>query len=121
LQTQPAIERVFYCADPQHPDAEAIKAQFTPGLYGAILSFEIKGLDKPKVMEFMDRLRLIVPGTSLGDVHSLMLYPVVASHRDVAPKMRERMGIRENLVRLATGIEAFEDIQADLDQALRAI
>jgi len=72
-------------------------------------------------MEFMDRLRLIVPGTSLGDVHSLMLYPVVASHRDVAPKMRERMGIRENLVRLATGIEAFEDIQADLDQALRAI
>lgn len=121
LQTHPAIDRVFYCADPQHPDAEAIKAQFTPGLYGAILSFEIKGLNKPKVMEFMDRLQLIVPGTSLGDVHSLMLYPVVASHRDVAPKMRERMGIRENLVRLAAGIESFEDIRADLDQALRSI
>jgi cystathionine beta-lyase/cystathionine gamma-synthase len=43
----------------------------------------------------------------------------MASHRDVAPKMRERMGIRENLVRVAAGIEAVEDIYADLDGALR--
>ncbi len=55
---------------------------------------------------FMDRLKMIVPGTSLGDVHTLLLYPVMASHRDVSPKMRERMGIRENLVRVAAGIEA---------------
>lgn len=119
LRTHPCVDRVFYCSDPEHPDAEAIQRQFAPGLFGAILSFEIKGADKQAVMAFMDRLRMVVPGTSLGDVHSLMLYPVMASHRDVAPKMRERMGIRENLVRLAAGIEAVEDIQADLDQALR--
>jgi cystathionine gamma-synthase/methionine-gamma-lyase len=69
----------------------------------------------------MDRLKMIVPGTSLGDVHTLLLYPVSASHRNVSPKMRERMGIRENLVRVAAGIEAAEDIIADLDQALHAI
>ncbi len=62
---------------------------------------------------------MVVPGTSLGDVHTLLLYPVMASHRDVAPKQRERMGIRENLVRVAVGIEAVEDIYADLDAALR--
>jgi cystathionine gamma-synthase/methionine-gamma-lyase len=63
---------------------------------------------------------MIVPGTSLGDVHTLLLYPAMASHRDVAPKQRERMGIRENLVRVSAGIEAVEDIYADLDAALRA-
>lgn len=119
LRTHPCIERVYYCSDPQHPDAAAIQHQFVPGLYGAILSFEIKDANKESVMAFMDRLRMIVPGTSLGDVHTLVLYPIMASHRDVAPKMRERMGIRENLVRVAAGIEAVEDIQADLDQALR--
>ena len=56
--------------------------------------------------------------TSLGDVHSMMLYPVMSSHRELAPKHRERMGIRDNLVRLSVGIEAAEDIIADLDQAL---
>jgi cystathionine beta-lyase/cystathionine gamma-synthase len=48
-----------------------------------------------------------------------LLYPIISSHRDVSPKMRERMGIRENLVRLAVGIENVSDIIADLDHALQ--
>jgi cystathionine gamma-synthase/methionine-gamma-lyase len=40
---------------------------------------------------------------SLGDVHTMMLYPVISSHREISPKHRERMGIRENLVRLSVG------------------
>ena len=71
------------------------------------------------IFRFMDRLKLVVRGTSLGDVHSLMLYPTMSSHRELSPKQRERMGIRDNLVRLSAGIEAVEDILADLDQALR--
>lgn len=118
LAGHPQVERVFYCADPVHPDAATIKNFFAPGLYGAILSFEIKDASKEQVLAFMDRLGMIVPGTSLGDVHSLLLYPWMASHRNVAPKMRERMGIKENLVRIAAGIEALDDIIADLDQAL---
>ncbi len=119
LRQHKAVERVYYCADPQHPDAETIKKLFAPGLYGAILAFEIKDADRAGVLNFMNKLKMVVPGTSLGDVHTLLLYPVMASHRDVAPKMRERMGIRENLVRVAVGIEAVEDIYADLDAALR--
>ena len=120
LTTHPCVDRVYYCSDPNHPDACAIKHLFAPGLFGAILSFEIKDADKAAVMAFMDRLKMIVPGTSLGDVHTLLLYPAIASHRDISPKMRERMGIRENLVRVAVGIEAVEDIIADLDSALPA-
>jgi cystathionine gamma-synthase/methionine-gamma-lyase len=114
------VDKVNYCGDPNHPDAAVIQKSFAPGLYGGILSFEIKGADRAAVMQFMNRLKMIVPGTSLGDVHSLLLYPVIASHRDVAPKLRERMGIRDNLVRISAGIEALEDIKADLDAALRS-
>lgn len=118
LMRDSRVERVYTCSDPKHPDAETIKDLFAPGLYGAVVSFEIAGADRQAVLEFMDRLRMIVPGTTLGDVHTLLLYPTMASHRDVSPKQRERMGIRDNLVRLAMGIEAADDIMADLDQAL---
>jgi cystathionine gamma-synthase/methionine-gamma-lyase len=116
-----AIERVYYCADPNHPDARAIRQFFAPDLFGAIVSFEITDANKASVLKFMDGLRMIVPGTSLGDVHTLLLYPFISSHRNVAPRVREQMGIRENLVRIAAGIEAVDDILADLDHALKMI
>lgn len=118
LDGHPCVERVYYCGRPDHPDAAAIERCFRPGLFGAILSFEIKDAAKEDVIAFMDRLKMIVPGTSLGDVHTLLLYPLIASHRTISPKMRDRMGIRDNLVRVAAGIEHIDDIKADLDQAL---
>jgi cystathionine gamma-synthase/methionine-gamma-lyase len=118
LSAHPCVERVHYCSDPKHPDSEAIRQLFPPGLFGAVLSFEIKDANSASVMAFMDRLEMIVRGTSVGDVHTLLLYPVMSSHRDVSPKTRERMGIRENLVRVAVGIESVDDIIADLDNAL---
>jgi cystathionine beta-lyase/cystathionine gamma-synthase len=48
----------------------------------------------------------------------MVLYPWIASHRDVSPKQKQRMGIRENLVRLSVGIESLDDIVADVAQAL---
>jgi cystathionine gamma-synthase/methionine-gamma-lyase len=83
-----------------------------------MVSFEIQGAGRAEIFRFMDRLKLIVRGTSLGDVHSIMLYPAMSSHREVSPAERRRMGIRDNLVRLSVGIEAAEDILADLEQAL---
>lgn len=80
--------------------------------------FSLPDLDKQGVFAFMDRLKLVVRATSLGDVHTMMLHPWTASHRDVSPKHKERTGIRENLVRLSVGIEDPDDIIADLTQAL---
>jgi cystathionine beta-lyase/cystathionine gamma-synthase len=48
----------------------------------------------------------------------MILYPTMSSHREISPKHRERMGIRDNLLRLSAGIEASTDIIADLDRAL---
>lgn len=119
LKDNPKVERVYFPADPAHPDAAAIRRLLPEGLYGAMVSFEIKDAGRDQIFAFMDRLKLAVPATSLGDVHSLVLYPMISSHRDVSPKHRQAMGIRDNLVRLSVGIEAIEDILADLDQALR--
>ena len=91
----------------------------TAPLLGRVLLVEDNEVNA--IVAFMDRLKMIVPGTSLGDVHSLLLYPVMASHRNVSPKMRERVGIRDNLVRLAAGIEAPDDIIGDLDAALSSV
>jgi cystathionine gamma-synthase/methionine-gamma-lyase len=113
-----AVERVYFPGDPAHPDAATIHRLFPHDLRGAMIGFEIRGAGKEEIFRFMDALRMIVRATSLGDVHSMMLYPVMSSHRELSPKHRERMGIRDNLVRLSVGIEAVEDIVADLEQAL---
>jgi cystathionine beta-lyase/cystathionine gamma-synthase len=118
LTSHPRVEYVYFPGDPNHPDAGAIQRLFPKGLYGAMVSFEVRGADKQGIFRFMDALKMIVCATSLGDVHSMMLYPLISSHRDLTPEHRARIGIRDNLVRLSCGIESPEDIIADLDQAL---
>lgn len=119
LRNHPKVERVFYPDDPAHPDAAVIRRLLPESLYGAMVSFEIRGAGRGEVFAFLDRLKLVVRATSLGDVHTMVLYPMMSSHREVPPALRDRMGIRENLLRLSTGIEDIEDVCADLDQALR--
>jgi len=121
LASHAGVERVYFPADPAHPDAAVIRRLLPPGLYGAIVSFELKLAGREEVFRFMDALQLIVRATSLGDVHSMMLYPVMSSHREISPRHRERMGIRDSLVRLSLGIEAVEDVIEDLEQALHQI
>jgi cystathionine beta-lyase/cystathionine gamma-synthase len=117
LAQHPRVERVYFTGDPAHPDAATIRRLFPANLYGAMVSFEIRDAGREEVFRFMDSLKMIVRATSLGDVHTMVLYPVMSSHRDLSPKHRQRMGIRDNLVRLSTGIESADDIIADLDQA----
>ncbi|PYT14347.1 MAG: cystathionine gamma-synthase [Acidobacteria bacterium] len=118
LASHPKVDRVYFTGDPAHPDADTISRLFPKSLYGAMVAFELKGAGREGVFRFMERLQMIVRATSLGDVHTMMLYPAMSSHRDLAPKQRERLGIRDNLVRVSIGIEAAEDIIADLDQAM---
>lgn len=120
LATHPCIDRVYFPGDPNHPDKANIQRLFAPGLYGAMVSLEVKDAAREQIFNVMNALRMVVPATSLGDVHSIILYPAMASHRDLAPKHRARLGIQDNLLRLSVGIEDPADITADLDQALRS-
>lgn len=118
LRAHPLVAAVYYPDDPAHPDAAVVRRLLPEGLYGGMVSFEIAGLERTGIFAFLDRLKLIVKATSLGDVHTMVLHPWISSHRDVPMKQKERMGIKENLVRLSVGIEAVEDIISDLEQAL---
>jgi cystathionine gamma-synthase/methionine-gamma-lyase len=118
LSQHPKVGKVNYPGDPAHPDAEVVARLLPGGLYCPLVSFEIPGAGWPGICAMIDRLKLIVPATSLGDVHSLLLYPVMASHRDLTQEQKERLGINEDLVRLSAGIEAVDDIVADLVQAI---
>jgi len=117
LAAHPRVERVYFTGDPAHPDAATIARLFPKNLYGAMVSFELKNAGRVEVFQFMERLKMIVRATSLGDVHTMMLYPATSSHRYLAPKQRLSLGIRDNLVRLSVGIEAPEDMIEDLEQA----
>jgi cystathionine gamma-synthase/methionine-gamma-lyase len=118
LSEHPKVDRVYFTGDPKHPDAATIARLFPKNLQGAMLAFDLKGAGKPEVFRFMEALKMIVPATSLGDVHTMALYPAMASHREISAKMRHRLGIGDGLIRISVGIEAVEDIIADLEQAL---
>ena len=119
LKNHPKITRVNYPGLPDHPQ-HALLHTLTDGGKGAggVLSFEIANAGREQVFAFMDALELIQPATSLGDIYSLVLYPVIASHRSLTPEQRHALSIGEGLVRLSVGIEDVRDLQADLEQAL---
>lgn len=118
LRTNPRVSRVHYLDDPAHPDAATIWKLMTNGLYGAMVSFELAGAHKPEMFQMVDRLKLVVNASSLGDVHTMVLYPWISSHREVPPKMKAAMGVTEALLRVSVGIEDLDDIIADFAQAL---
>jgi cystathionine beta-lyase/cystathionine gamma-synthase len=118
LQAHPRVSKVNYPGLANHPQHAQAKQLFAGKGFGGVLSFEIGGADKAGVFRFMEALRLCLPATSLGDIYSLVLYPLISSHRSLTPEERARVGIPDNLLRLSVGIEAVEDILADLEGAL---
>ena len=100
---------------PQHDLAE----QQMDG-FGAMLCFGVKnGLEGGRV--FLNSLRLITLAVSLGGVESLIEHPASMTHASVPQAQREQVGILDELVRLSVGCEDFDDLRADLDQALNKI
>ena len=112
------IERVYYPGLAESPDYAVASRLFPEGLFGAMLAFAIRDADKPAVMGFLERLELIRAAPTMGDCFSLVLYPVIASHRGLTPAERRERGIHDNIVRFSAGIEDPADLLADLDQAL---
>jgi cystathionine gamma-synthase/methionine-gamma-lyase len=97
---------------------ERVKRLFRLPQFGALVSIELREQTREAAFRFMNRLRLCVRSTSLGDVFTGVLHPATASHREVAPARRRRLGISDGLVRISVGIEEIKDIIADIEQAL---
>ncbi len=87
---------------------------------GQVLAVEIDG-GKEEAFRFQNALRIIRISNNLGDVKSLITHPTTTTHSKLKPATRAELGISDGLVRLSIGLEAVEDLKADLDVALAAI
>lgn len=116
LERHPRIRKVFYPGLPSHPQHEIAKAQMSG--YGGVVSFWVDGHLK-QVNKFLDSLRSLHIGPTLGGVESLITHPATVTYYRNTRKERYALGITDQLIRLALGIEDPDDIIADLDQALR--
>lgn len=118
LENHPKIERVFYPGLESHPDYEIAKKQMAG--FGGVVSFEVVG-GLESTGAFIDRLNIPYIAPSLGGVEGLIEQPAYVSYYDLSSEERKAVGINDNLVRYALGIEDAEDIIADLEQALAEV
>mgnify|MGYP000920961038 FL=1 len=116
LEGHPEVERVYYPGLASHPDHAVAAAQMTG--FGGVVSFLVRG-DLDRTSRFIDACTVPRIGPSLGGVESLIEQPALMSFYEMSTEERLAVGIRENLVRLAVGVEDVEDLLADLDRALR--
>jgi cystathionine gamma-synthase len=118
LERHPAIERVWYPGLPSHPDHEIACKQMTG--FGGVVSFEVRG-SLEDTGRFIDKLEIPYIAPSLGGVDSLIEQPALMSFYEKTTEERLELGIKDNLVRFAIGVEDASDIIADLDQALKVV
>ena len=118
LEQQPGIERVYYSGLASHPQHELAKRQQKG--FGAVVSFEVRG-DKAAAWRFIDATRMISITTNLGDTKTTIAHPATTSHGRLSPQERENAGIRDNLIRVAVGLEDLDDIKKDLARGLAAL
>ena len=118
LENHPMIERVWYPGLPSHPDHQIAVEQMDG--FGGVVSFQVRG-DLETTSKFVDNCKIPYIAPSLGGVESLIEQPSIVSYYDKTTEEREALGIYDNLVRFAIGIEDAEDIINDLQQALDSI
>ena len=118
LDADRRIRRVMYPGLPSHPGHELAVRQMDGG-FGAMLSFEVDG-DFAKAKRVVESTKFFHLAVSLGAVESLIEQPAAMSHASYAAADRLAHGIRDELIRISVGLEDFDDLRADLDQALDA-
>jgi cystathionine gamma-synthase len=116
LQEQPNVKRVYYPGLPGHPGHEIARRQQKG--FGAIVTLELEG-GHDAVREFVADLGCFSLAESLGGVESLVAHPATMTHAAMDPAARLKAGLADGLLRLSVGIEALEDLRADLDAGLK--
>lgn len=115
LEAQPNVARVFYPGLPSHPQQALAMRQQKKG--GAVVSFEVNG-GREAAWALIDATHIVSITGNLGDTKTTITHPASTTHGRISPEARAAAGITEGLLRVAVGLEAVEDIQADLSRGL---
>jgi len=109
------VARTLYPGRADHPQAALAVRQMASG--GPMVAFELAG-GKPAAFKFSNALKLIRISNNLGDTKSLITHPATTTHQRLTEEARQELGITGGLLRLSVGLEAVEDLVADIDAAL---
>jgi O-succinylhomoserine sulfhydrylase len=115
LEAHPKVARVFYPGLASHPQHALAMRQQRAG--GAIVSFEVQG-GREAAWKVVDSTQLISITGNLGDVKTTITHPATTTHGRITPEARAAAGIGDGLLRVAVGLEAVEDVKADLARGL---
>lgn len=116
LEKHPNVARVIYPGLKSHPQYALAKQQMKD--FGGMISVELK-CDLEETKKVLERCQIFALAESLGGVESLIEHPAIMTHASIPPDHRKLLGISDGFIRLSVGIEAVDDLQADLKQALR--
>lgn len=115
LEKHPRVSQVFYPGLTTHPQHALAEQQMW--MFGGMISTVIKG-DLADTKKVLERCQIFSLAESLGGVESLIEHPAIMTHATIPQDQREKLGIKDGLIRLSVGIESLEDLKADLEQAL---
>jgi O-succinylhomoserine sulfhydrylase len=118
LEKQPQVSRVHYPGLSSHPQHELAGRQQSD--YGGLLSFEVEG-GKDAAWQVVDATRMISITANLGDAKTTITHPATTTHGRLNPEQRQAAGISDGLLRIAVGLEAVEDVIADLARGFGSI
>ncbi len=118
LHSHSKIANVIYPGRDDHPQADIVAKQMSGG--SSLVCIELKG-GKKHAFQFENALRIIGISNNLGDAKSLVTHPATTTHKNLAPEVREELGINDAIVRLSVGLENPDDLVEDLEHALSAV
>ncbi len=118
LEQQPAVARVHHPGLASHPQHELARRQQQG--FGGVLSFELRG-GRQDAWAFIDATRVFSITANLGDAKSTVTHPATTTHGRLTPEQRAQAGISDGLIRLAVGLEAVDDLRADLERGFAAV
>ena len=118
---RPEVETVYYPGFAEGIEALAIDRTFRSPVHGGVVTIRLKDDTQAGAYAFLNALKLCTRAASLGDIFTGITHPATATHREMSPARRRKLGITDGLIRVSAGIENVDDIVADLDQAFESI
>lgn len=118
LVKHPKIDKVYWPGFPTHPNHDVAKKQMRG--FGGMISFTLKGNKLEDAHKIVKNVQIFSLAESLGGVESLIGHPATMTHASIPKEEREKSGVVDSLIRLSVGVEAVEDLIADLEQALNS-